>query len=287
MSMLLVLALTASAATHHRHTGLRHGKRVVPRLQAEDVFHDDFVHDDTLHPEQAVKTNIRESENKLKEAEKELEELQGQYKTVRAAKDAAAAAHEAQSQKVVEAQTMVEKLKKVLASAPEDKKALAKAEETVTAAEDAVNTTDQAATAAAETVKQAQDDLHESIMALVDAKDNRSDAEAAVRKWKANVDEASKANVTLAEWTKKLNATNATHKELEAKMDTAVEAYEELHGEYKEAEARLSEAEKIFDIDRTQYEEYIGPYPPEPKSTENLWWDALQDGNWHLDWPHF
>jgi len=296
MAMLLVLALTASAAINNRH--LRHtkdhhrlrssvGSGVVPRLQAEDVFHDDFVHDDTAHPEQAVKTNIRESENKLEEAEKELEGMQGKYKEVKAARDQANAAHDTQLADVEQAENMVAKFKKLMASAPADKKNLTSAEEAVKKTEEAVNTTDQEATAAAETVKQAQEDLHEKIMALVDAKDNRSDAEAAVRDWAAKVEQATKANVTLAEWTAKLNTTQAKNKELAAKVNETEKAYKELHGDYKEAEARLSEAQKIYDIDREQYEEYIGPYPPQEKSTENLWWDALQDGKWHVDWPHF
>ena len=289
--MLLVLVLTASAASHNhlRHTKVHHRLRsgVVPRLQAEDVFHDDFVHDDTAHPEQAVKTNIRESENKLAEAEKELEGLQGKYKQVKAARDEARAAHDTQQSEVFKAEDMVAKFKALMASAPADKKNLTDAEAEVKKTEEAVNKTDQEATAAAETVKQAQEDLHDKIMALVDAKDNRSDAEGAVRDWETKVEQATKANVTLAEWTAKLNTTTAKNKELAAKMNATQKAYKELHGDYKEAEARLSEAQKIFDIDREQYEEYIGPYPPEEKSTENLWWDALQDGKWHIDWPHF
>merc|ERR1719355_557414 len=101
-----------------------------------------------------------------------------------------------------------------MASAPEDKKALKEAEETLKAQEDNVNKTDQAATAAAETVKQAQEDLHDRIMALVDAKDNRSTAEDSVASWESKVADAVKANTTLAEWTQKLNSTTEHHKVL-------------------------------------------------------------------------
>jgi len=278
--MLLVLVLTASAARHNRLRAYS-----APQLQSEEVFHDDFVHDDTQHPEQAVKVNIRDSEARLREAEKDIENLKDRYESAAKAKEDAEKAHEAHLEDVETAQHMVDKLTTATSSVDVYKKSLEEAKATLAKAKDAVNKTDTAATAAAETVKQAQEDLHDRIMALVDAKENRSDAEGAVHEWEHKVAEAHKANETLAEWTKKLNTTLEHHTALEIKVNETAAAFKSVHADWKVAETRLNEAQKIFDIDREQYEEYIGPYPPVPK--ENLWWDALQDGKWHDDWPHF
>jgi len=282
MSMLLVLVCTASAATHYR---LR--AHVTPHLQAEDVYHDDFVHDDTAHPEQAVKVNIRDSEQRLKDAEEELATLKTRYEAATKAKNEALSAFESHQDELDEAKKMVEKYKKAMSSLPENEKGLKESEETLKAQEDNVNKTDQAATAAAETVKQAQEDLHDRIMALVDAKDNRSNAEDALAGWEQKVADATKANTTLAEWTQKLNATTENHKKLAIKVNETSAEYNKVHGDWRIIEEKLDEAQKIFDIDRQQYEEYIGPYPPSNKPAENLWWDALSNGKWHKDWPHF
>jgi len=292
MSMLLVLVCTASAATHnrlradHHHLRTGHG-RVTPHLQSDEVYHDDFVHDDTAHPEQAVKVNIRDSEQRLKDAEEELAALKSRYEAASKAKNAALQAFEEHQDELDNTKKMVDKYTKAMSSLPDNEKGLKESEETLKTAEDSVNKTDQAATAAAETVKQAQEDLHDRIMALVDAKDNRSTAEDAVSSWETKVADAVKANTTLAEWTQKLNTTTEHHKALAIKVNETSAEYNKVHGDWRIVEEKLDEAQKIFDIDRQQYEEYIGPYPPSDKPKENLWWNALKDGKWHSDWPHF
>jgi len=280
--MLLVLVFTASAARHNRLRAYS-----APQLQSEEVFHDDFVHDDTQHPEQAVKVNIRDSEARLREAEQDIENLKGRYESAAKAKEDAEKAHEAHLEDVETAQHMVDKLTTATSSVDVYKKSLEEAKATLAKAKDAVNKTDTAATAAAETVKQAQEDLHDRIMALVDAKDNRSNAEDALAGWEQKVADATKANTTLAEWTQKLNATTETHKKLAIKVNETSAEYNKVHGDWRIIEEKLDEAQKIFDIDKQQYEEYIGPYPPSNKPAENLWWDALSNGKWHKDWPHF
>merc|ERR1719214_219051 len=278
--MLLVLVCTASAASHHHRLRADHHRlRVVPHLQSEEVYHDDFVHDDTAHPEQAVKVNIRDSEQRLKDAEEELAALKSRYEAASKAKNEALKAFEEHQDEL--------EYTKAMSSLPEYEKGLKGAKETLKTTEDAVNKTDQAATAAAETVKQAQEDLHDRIMALVDAKDNRSNAEDAVSSWETKVADAVKANTTLAEWTQKLNTTTEHHKALAIKVNETSAEYNKVHADWRIVEEKLDEAQKIFDIDRQQYEEYIGPYPPSDKKPENLWWDALKDGKWHSDWPHF
>jgi chromosome segregation ATPase len=258
----------------------------VPRLQAEDVFHDDYVHDDTQHPEEAVKINIRESNNKLRDAQEELAALKGDYEKVKVAKEAAEKEHEEHAAAVEAAKAMVQKYNHSMTSLEKFKDSLKTAKENLTAVQESLNKTDAAATAAAETVKQAQADLHDRIIQLVDAKDNVSNAEETVLTWEDMVDDAAHSNVTLAEWTRKYNESMALEKDSKVKLDQTSSMYNNVHEERKVLEARLDEAQKIFDIDREQYEEYVGPYPPPKPPSENLWWDALTDGKWHEDWPH-
>jgi len=293
--MFYLLVLTAFATQRrHSHGSLRargavkaHHSKVVPRLQADDVFHDDFVHDDTAHPEEAVKINIRESNNKLREAEQQLDALKDQYQKVKDARDEAAKIHNAHLQELNTANSMVAKYNTSLSSLSVYKGKVKEAETNLTTAKDAMNKSDTAATAAAETVKQAQQDLHERILNLVDAKENVSVAKDNVASWQARVQEALRANETLAEWQRKLNMTMEKESKSRARLNQTEAMYSGLHEERKVVEARLDEAQKIFDIDREQYEEYIGPYPPPKAPTENIWWDALTDGKWHDDWPHF
>merc|ERR1719456_2096201 len=160
------------------------------------------------------------------------------------------------------------------------------AEANLTAMKDALNKSDTAATAAAETVKQAQQDLHERILNLVDAKENVSVAKDNVASWQARVQEALRANETLGDWQRKMNVSMEKEAKSRQRLNQTEAMFSGLHEERKVVEARLDEAQKIFDIDREQYEEYIGPYPPPKAPTENIWWDALTDGKWHEDWPH-
>jgi len=290
--MFAVLFLTVFATRRHSHASLRaHSSRssrsaVVPRLQAEDVFHDDYVHDDTQHPEEAVKINIRESSNKLRDAQEELAALKDDYEKVKLAKETAEKEHAENVAAVEAANTMVQKYNHSLTSLDKFKDSLKQAKENLTTVQDALNKTDSAATAAAETVKQAQADLHDRILQLVDAKDNVSNAEESVLTWEDMVDDAAHSNVTLAEWAAKYNASMSLMKDSKVKVDQTTAMYSNVHEERKVLEARLDEAQKIFDIDREQYEEYVGPYPPPKPPSENLWWDALTDGKWHEDWPH-
>ena len=291
--MLYLLVLTAFATQRrHAHGSLRahavhKGQKVVPRLQADDVFHDDFVHDDTAHPEEAVKINIRESANKLREAEQQLEALKDQYTKVKDARDEAAKIHNAHIAELNTAKSMVSKYNTSLSSLSTYQAKVKEAEANLTTTKDALNKSDTAATAAAETVKQAQQDLHDRILNLVDAKENVSEAKDNIASWQARVQEALRANETLVEWQRKLNATTEKEGKSRARLNQTQQMYSGLHEERKVVEARLDEAQKIFDIDREQYEEYIGPYPPPKAPTENIWWDALTDGKWHDDWAHF
>jgi len=290
--MFTVLILTVFATRRHSHASLRaHSARsarsvVVPRLQAEDVFHDDFVHDDTQHPEEAVKINIRESSNKLRDAQEELAALKGDYEKVKIAKESAEKEHAEHVAAADAAKDMVQKYNHSLTSLDKFKDSLKQAKDNLTSVQDTLNKTDAAATAAAETVKQAQGDLHDRIVQLVDAKDNVSNAEEAVLTWEDMVDDAAHSNVTLAEWAGKYNSSKALSADSKVKVDQTTAMYNSVHEEFKVLEARLDEAQKIFDIDREQYEEYVGPYPPPKPPSENLWWDALTDGKWHEDWPH-
>jgi len=294
--MFYLLVLTALATQRrHSHGSLRAKgasavkahSRVVPRLQADDVFHDDFVHDDTAHPEEAVKINIRESSNKLREAEQQLEAMKEQYSKVKDARDEALKIHSAHLAELNTAKSMVSKYNTSLSSLTVYQGKVKEAEANVTTAKDALNKSDTAATAAAETVKQAQQDLHERILDLVDAKENVSEAKDNVASWQARVQEALRANETLAEWQKKLNASAEKEGKSRVRLNQTEQMYSGLHEERKVVEARLDEAQKIFDIDREQYEEYIGPYPPPKQPTENIWWDSLTDGKWHEDWKFF
>jgi len=290
--MFCLLVLTALATQRrHSHGSLRaravkgHSK-VVPRLQADDVFHDDFVHDDTAHPEEAVKINIRESNNKLREAQQQLDALKEQYTKVKDARDEALKIHSAHLAEVNQAKAMVSKYNTSMSSIDSYKAKVKEAETNLTSTKDALNKSDTAATAAAETVKQAQQDLHERILNLVDAKENVSEAKDNVASWQARVQEALRANESFADWSKKLNASMEKEAKSRVRLNQTEAMYSGLHEERKVVEARLDEAQKIFDIDREQYEEYIGPYPPKSPPTENIWWDALTDGKWHDDWPH-
>merc|ERR1719379_1748525 len=142
MSMLLVLVCTASAATHHRLRADHHKLRVVPHLQSDEVYHDDFVHDDTAHPEQAVKVNIRDSEQRLKDAEEELAALKGRYEAASKAKSEALKAFEEHQDELDNTKKMVEKYTKAMSSLPEYDKGLKESKETLKTAEDSVNKTD-------------------------------------------------------------------------------------------------------------------------------------------------
>jgi len=290
--MFYLLVLTAFATQRrHSHGSLRaravkgHSK-VVPRLQADDVFHDDFVHDDTAHPEEAVKINIRESSNKLREAEQQLDALKDQYQKVKDARDEALKIHNGHLAELNTANSMVAKYNNSLSSLSTYQGKVKEAQANLTVTKETLNKTDTAATAAAETVKQAQQDLHERILNLVDAKENVSEAKDNVASWQARVQEALRANETLVEWQRKLNGSIEKEAKSRARVNQTTVMYTGLHEERKVIEARLDEAQKIFDIDREQYEEYIGPYPPAKAPTENIWWDALTDGKWHEDWPH-
>jgi len=290
--MFYLLVLTAFATQRrHSHGSLRahavKGHKVVPRLQADDVFHDDFVHDDTAHPEEAVKINIRESSNKLREAEQQLDALKEQYSKVKDARDEALKIHNAHIAELNTANSMVAKYNKSMSSLSTFKDKVKEAEANLTTTKEALNKSDTAATAAAETVKQAQQDLHERILNLVDAKENVSEAKDNIASWQARVQEALRANETLGEWQRKLNVSMEKEVKSRSRLNQTEAMYSGLHEERKVVEARLDEAQKIFDIDREQYEEYIGPYPPPKAPTENIWWDALTDGKWHDDWPHF
>jgi chromosome segregation ATPase len=291
--MLYLLVLTAFATQRrHAHGSLRahavhKGQKVVPRLQADDVFHDDFVHDDTAHPEEAVKINIRESANKLREAEQQLDALKDQYTKVKDARDDATKVHNAHLAELNTAKSMVSKYNTSMSSLSTYQAKVKEAETNLSTTKDALNKSDTAATAAAETVKQAQQDLHDRILNLVDAKENVSEAKDNVASWQARVQEALRANETLVEWQRKLNASAEKETKSRARLNQTEQMYSGLHEERKVVEARLDEAQKIFDIDREQYEEYIGPWPPQKAPTENIWWDALTDGKWHEDWPHF
>jgi len=293
--MFFLLVLTAFATRRHSHEhshgslrarAVKGHSKVVPRLQADDVFHDDFVHDDTAHPEEAVKINIRESSNKLREAEQQLDALKEQYQKVKDARDEALKTHNSHLSEVNTAKSMVDKYNHSLSSLTTFQDKLKEAEKNVTTAKDAMNKSDTAATAAAETVKQAQQDLHERILQLVDAKENVSAAKDNVASWQSRVQEALRANETLVEWQRKYNASMEKETKSRQRLNQTEQMYSGLHEERKVIEARLDEAQKIFDIDREQYEEYIGPYPPPKAPSENLWWDALTDGKWHEEWPH-
>jgi len=291
--MLYLLVLTAFATQRrHAHGSLRahavhKGQKVVPRLQADDVFHDDFVHDDTAHPEEAVKVNIRESENKLREAEQQLDALKDQYSKVKEAREEALKVHNAHLAELNTAKSMVAKYNESMSSLSSYKDKVKEAEANLSTTKDALNKSDTAATAAAETVKQAQQDLHDRILNLVDAKENVSEAKDNVASWQARVQEALRANETLVDWQRKLNVSMEKEAKSRARLNQTEAMYTGIHEERKVVEARLDEAQKIFDIDREQYEEYIGPYPPPKAPTENIWWDALTDGKWHEDWHSF
>jgi len=210
--------------------------------------------------------------------------MKEQYSKVKDARDEALKIHSAHLAELNTAKSMVSKYNTSLSSLTVYQGKVKEAEANVTTAKDALNKSDTAATAAAETVKQAQQDLHERILDLVDAKENVSEAKDNVASWQARVQEALRANETLAEWQKKLNASAEKESKSRVRLNQTEQMYSGLHEERKVVEARLDEAQKIFDIDREQYEEYIGPYPPPKAPTENIWWDALTDGKWHEDW---
>lgn len=276
---MLLLFLTASALNHGY---LR--SAVVPRLQHQDVFDHDYVHDDTAHPAEAVKVNIQESENRLHEARRAYEASKAAAEAAQAAQASAAAEHAKHAEDLAHAAGMVAKFNESLAKLPDYEAAVAAAQEAEAAATAAVNSSDVAATAAAETVKQAQEDLHASIMTLVDAKDNASLASHNASHWEAKIEAALSANASLVEWQAKHNASAEKVAELRTKLDAASEALDAVHRDWKAKEARYDEAQKLFDIDRERYEEYVGPYPPEAKADENLWWDAAMNNDWHTDW---
>merc|ERR1719399_2326540 len=101
---------------------------------------------------------------------------------------------------------MVAKYNESMSSLSSYKDKVKEAEANLSTTKDALNKSDTAATAAAETVKQAQQDLHERILNLVDAKENVSEAKDNVASWQARVQEALRANETLVDWQRKLNA---------------------------------------------------------------------------------
>merc|ERR1719455_25976 len=101
---------------------------------------------------------------------------------------------------------MVSKYNTSLSSLATYQAKVKEAETNLSTTKDALNKSDTAATAAAETVKQAQQDLHERILQLVDAKENVSEAKDNVASWQARVQEALRANESFADWSKKLNA---------------------------------------------------------------------------------
>merc|ERR1719428_2090532 len=136
---------------------------------------------------------------------------------------------------------MVAKYNNSLASLADYKKKVTEAEANLTTTKDALNKSDTAATAAAETVKQAQQDLHERILNLVDAKENVSEAKDNVASWQARVQEALRANETLAQWQKKLNISMEKEAKSRARLNQTEQMYSGLHEERKVVEARLDE----------------------------------------------
>merc|ERR1719263_180346 len=162
---------------------------------------------------------------------------------------------------------------------------IAEAKENVSTALDRLNTSDTDATAAAEAIKEANRDFHAKNEELVDAKENVSIAEAEVERWVQKVKSAEGANVSLAEWTQKLNTSSTDLATVEAQAASAKAQYDLVHKDYKAAATRLSEAQKLFDVDKETYEQLVGPYgqPKEEAGDENLWTDALTGGLWHTD----
>merc|ERR1719482_2017971 len=133
---------------------------------------------------------------------------------------------------------MVSKCNTSLASLTVYQAKVKEAQTNLTATKDALNKSDTAATAAAETVKQAQQDLHERILNLVDAKENVSEAKDNVASWQARVQEAIRANETLVDWQRKLNVSQEKEAKSRARLNQTENMFSGIHEERKVVEAR-------------------------------------------------
>lgn len=253
-------------------------------MQHEDVFDNDFVHDDTQHPDEAIKINIQESENRLHGARKDYDAAKAELDKAKALQTEADAVHAKRAEELEAAGKKVAEFNETLAGLPAFQKALEAADTKVVEYKQTANETDADATAAAATVKQAQEDLHKQIMNLVDAKENVSIAETNVSHWEKKITEAQTANVSLAEWQQKLNVTAQKEAALRKKLATVDKSLSAVHKDWKVKEARYAEAKKLFESDKAKYEELVGPYPKPEPNDENLWVDALFDGTWHENW---
>lgn len=288
--MRVLLLTTVLAATHLRR--LRRAAPVVlaqgnpNRLQHSDVYDNDFVHDDTEHPGEAIKINIKESENRLKEAKTAMTALESKLSAAKKAKEEAEHVYSSHVAETSAARAQVSKYNESLALMPAITDHIAAAKENLSTALQRLNETDTDATAAAEAIKEANIDFHEKNELLVDARENASLAQSDVESWVAKVKSAEGANVSLAEWSNKLNQSRIDASEIETEAASAKANYDLVHKDFKVAATKLSEAQKLFDVDKETYENLVGPYgdaTPEASGDENLWTNALTNGLWHND----
>jgi len=270
--MLALLLAIASGAL------LRYGQRVYPRLQHSDVYQDDFVHDDTEHPDEAVKLNIKESENRLKEAKAAFKTVEAKLAAAKKDYDKYGELVEAKDGEIAHAEEQQAHFNKSMTSLSQYKAKLEEATANLTAAKDALNTSNVAAKDAAEAVADARQDFHKKNLLEVEAKENVTDMEDALEEWEAKLEESKKANISLAEWQAKLNASAEDDHVFQSKAETTKEAYDAIRADYKKAETRFSEAQKLFEVDKETYEEHVGgSYPPaEPEEDKSLW-DHVRD----------
>jgi len=279
---LLTIALVAGASLRRYGRGYQsHGRRSFPELQHQDTYEDDFAHDDTEHPQYAVKVNIKESDQAVQDTMAKMDALEGKIATAKKAADAADKAYQSQVDETTHAEEMVAKYNASLhgLQSGDIQAGIDTAQADLDTALAAMNKTDQDSAAAAEGIKAADDAFHAANVEVAEAKENVTLAEDVVTSFEAKVAEGKKANVSFAEWQQKLNTSQEGADAVVAQMKTAQAAYDKVHGHSEAAEARLSEAQKLFDVDKDSYEELVGPYTPSGQEKEEddewRWWDIF------------
>jgi len=276
---LLTIALVAGASLRRygRDTSLR-SRRAYPELQHGDTYETDFVHDDTEHPAQAVEVNIKESDEKVRDTQARMKDLEGKLNAAKAAAASATKAHEADVAETEHAAEMVAKYNASLHGSDAIKADLETANANLATAMDALNTTDIESSASAEGIKAAEEDFHGATLKVVEAKENVTVADDVVADYTAKVEKAKVANVSFSEWTQKLNESQLGADDLVATLSAYKAEYDKVHEHSEVAEARLSEAQKLFDVDKESYESLVGPYTPpggaKPDDDEWQWWDV-------------
>merc|ERR1719456_1431502 len=135
--MFLLVALASGALlrqTRDKHVlkvADKHVAKVFPRLQHTDVYESDFVHDDTQHPDEAVKLNIKESENRLREAREAYKQIEVKLDAAKKVLDKHTANVEAKDAEIAHAEEQVAHYNKSMTSLSQYGDKLKEAEENV------------------------------------------------------------------------------------------------------------------------------------------------------------